>query len=256
MRFERRSIPVGIRTSLALALLAALGGCSGKPETSGEAPKPADVVSSNESAAGDRASHQESSSEQASGDTANGTNAGNAAPPAPIDEKDILNDPNGQWAATASASSTYAQSNDLKAGYSPWQATRAPNVDRYSDSPLAWTTKIGDSNPPEWLEVGFANPVHATSIRIRQTAAPGAISRIELIDDANVSHTIWEGVDETPYAKDTIGWFIRDVAKTSYLVKGARITLDTARVWNWNEIDAVQLVGEQPVDQVRAANSE
>lgn len=167
-----------------------------------------------------------------------------AAPAAPVDEKKILGDKHGQWATTAKASSTYAQSTDAKAGYSPWQATGAPNVDRYSDSPLAWTTKSGDAKDPEWLEVGFAKPVHATSIRIRQTAAPGAIARIELIDDASVAHTIWEGTDETQYAKDTIGWFVRDVPKTAYVVKGARITLQTARVWGWNEIDAVQLVGE------------
>jgi hypothetical protein len=87
--------------------------------------------------------------------------------------------------------------------------------------------------------------VHATAIRIRQTASPGAISRIELIDDTDIAHTIWEGVDDTPYTKDTIGWFVRDLPKTAYLVKGARVTLETARVWGWNEIDAIQLVGEK-----------
>jgi hypothetical protein len=244
MRFELRTVPVTLRTSVALSLLAALAGCSGRPETSAPEAQQADVASSSASAP-----------LEAPNNTVDKTASDAIAPPAPIDERDILNDPNGQWAATASASSTYAQTNDLKAGYSPWQATGAPNVDRYSDSPLAWTTKLGDSNPPEWLEVGFANPAYATSIRVRQTAAPGAISKIELIDDANVSHTIWEGVDETPYAKDTIGWFIQDVPKTSYLVKGARITLQTARVWNWNEIDAMQLVGERPADQEASATN-
>jgi hypothetical protein len=168
-----------------------------------------------------------------------------STPPAPpIDEKKILEDKSGQWATSASASSTYAQSTAPKAGYSPWQVTGAPNIDRYSDNPLSWTTKAGDSKDPEWLEVGFARPVHATSIRIRQNAAPGVISRIELIDDARIAHTIWEGTDDTPYAKNTIGWLVKDLPRTTYLVTGARITLMTARVWGWNEIDAVQLVGE------------
>lgn len=166
-------------------------------------------------------------------------------PPAPIDEKKILNDKHGQWATSASASSTYGGSTAPKAAYSAWQVTGAPNVDRYSDNPLSWTTKAGDSKDPEWLEVGFAKPVHATSIRIRQNAAPGVIGRIELIDDANVVHTMWEGTDDTPYTKDTIGWLVKDFPRTSYVVKGVRITLMTARVWGWNEIDAVQLVGEE-----------
>ncbi len=168
-----------------------------------------------------------------------------APPPvAPVDEKKILADPSGQWASSAVASSTYAQTTGEKAGYSPWQVTGTPNVARYSDNPAAWTTKSGDSKVPEWLEVKFAKAVHATGLRIRQTAAPGAISKLELIDADGGSHEIWSGTDTTPYEKNAIGWFVQEFPKTSFLVKGARITLETARVWGWNEIDAVQLVGE------------
>lgn len=176
------------------------------------------------------------------------TTAAQASKPAAqapaIDEKQIIADPKGQWAATAVASSTYAQTTGEKAGYTAWQATGKPNVPRYADDPSAWTTKSGDAKEPEWLELGFAKPIHATSIRIRQTAAPGAISKIELIDSAGAMHELWSGTDDTPYQKDTIGWLVKDFPRTDYIVKGARITLLTARVWGWNEIDAVQLVGE------------
>ena len=176
-----------------------------------------------------------------------------ASAPPPIDEKKILEEKQGQWAASANASSMYGRSTVPtscprqcpKSAYSPWQVTGAPNVGRYSDSPSAWTTKSGDAKEPEWLEVGFAKPVHATSIRIRQSAAPGAIARIELLDEAKVAHTIWEGTDDTPYAKNTIGWLVKDFPRTTYRITGARITLMTARVWGWNEIDAVQAVGEE-----------
>jgi hypothetical protein len=166
------------------------------------------------------------------------------APVAPVDEKKILADPLGQWASSAVASSTYAQTPGEKAGYSAWQVTGAPNVARYSDNPAAWTTKSGDSKTPEWLEVKFAKAVHATSLRIRQTAAPGVISKLELMDADGALHEVWSGVDSTPYEKNAIGWLVEEFPKTSFLVTGARITLATARVWGWNEIDAVQLVGE------------
>jgi hypothetical protein len=165
-------------------------------------------------------------------------------PVAPVDEKTILADPLGQWASNAAASSTYAQTTGEKAGYSSWQATGAPNVSRYSDNPAAWTTKSGDSKAPEWLEVKFAKAVYATSLRVRQSAAPGAISKLELIDADGGLHEMWSGTDATPYEKNTIGWLVKDFPKTSFLVTGARITLETARVWGWNEIDAVQLVGQ------------
>ena len=235
----------------ALVLLIALAGCAREAEpTSATAAQPTSSGTAQmESAPGPSPSDPDAdgvnglhANHEAETSTANEPATRTAAP---LDEKQILADANGQWATTAKASSTYAQTPDLKAGYSAWQATDAPNVDRYSDSPQAWASKSGDSTVPEWLEGGFAKPVHATSIRIRQTAAPGAISRIELIDESDVAHTIWEGVDDTPYVKDTIGWLVKDVPKTSHVVKGARITLETARVWGWNEIDAVQLVGEE-----------
>jgi hypothetical protein len=239
--------PVPHSVTFVFALLTALAGCTKETETTSAnatRPSPNEASPAESPDPASLGNLEEDINQERAATTVATTPAGpvNATP---LNEQHILDDPNGQWATTARASSTYAQSSDLKAGYSAWQATGAPNVDRYSDSPVAWASKSGDASAPDWLEVGFATPVHATSIRVRQTAAPGAISRIELIDDLDVAHIIWEGIDETPYAKDTIGWLVRDVPKTSYLVKGARITLETARVWGWNEIDAIQLVGEK-----------
>jgi len=92
--------------------------------------------------------------------------------------------------------------------------------------------------------VGFAKAVHATELRIRQSNAPGAIIKVELLDDKGGKHAIFSGVDETSYPPQTITWFTAKTAKTDYLVKGALITLATNAVSGWNEIDAVQLLGE------------
>lgn len=158
-------------------------------------------------------------------------------------EQKIADDPQGQWAVSAKASSTYASSTDDSAGYSAWQVTGAPNVMSYSDSSESWASKESDKGI-EWLEVGFAKPVYATELRIRQTNAPGAIIKVELIDDKGGKHSIFSGVDETSYPPQTITWFTAKTDKTDYLVKGAVITLATNAVGGWNEIDAVQLIGE------------
>jgi hypothetical protein len=71
------------------------------------------------------------------------------------------------------------------------------------------------------------------------------ISKLELLDELGIAHEVWAGVDDTPYVDKAIGWFVKDFPPTPYRVKGVRLTLMPARVWGWNEIDAVQLVGAE-----------
>lgn len=157
-------------------------------------------------------------------------------------EQKIAEDPLGQWAVSATASSTYNQAKE-QASYSAWQATGAPNCERYGDNGSSWATADADAGI-EWIALEFAKPVHALGLRVRQNYAPGAIIKLELIDDAGASHTLWEGLDETSYPSNQIAWFERSTERTPYLVKGAKITLATNAVPGWNEIDAVQLLGE------------
>jgi hypothetical protein len=122
-------------------------------------------------------------------------------------------------------------------------ATGSPNVERYGDDGNSWATETADRGI-EWLEVKFAKPVQATELRIRQNNAPGAIIKIDLIDESGARHTIWQGVDDQKYAPNAISWLDKTFEKTSYRVAGARITLATNAVPGWNEIDAVQLLGD------------
>jgi hypothetical protein len=160
-----------------------------------------------------------------------------------LDEEKILADENGQWAIVADASSSYAgEKADKKASWSPNQMTGKPNVESYGDHGEAWAPK--DPNKGiEWVKVTFPKSVNATDVRIRQTYGPGAIIKVELIDDKGSSHTVWEGVDKTKYEPDKIKYFVASFDKTAYKTKVVKITLATNSVPGWNEIDAVQLVG-------------
>lgn len=157
-------------------------------------------------------------------------------------EQKIADDPKGQWAATAEASSSFGDAKD-QGSYSAWQVTGAPNVERYSDDGNSWASKDADKGI-EWIEVGFAKPVHAEMLRIRQNNAPGAIIKVELIDAAGARQTVFEGIDSTTYPANTISWFAPPFEKTANPIAKARITLATNSIPGWNEIDAVQLVGE------------
>ncbi len=158
-----------------------------------------------------------------------------------LEEQKILNDTSGQWAINAEASSTYSD----HTGKEPWSAlqlTGKPDVESYGDNGNAWTSKDADKGV-EWIKLEYAKAVNAYEIRIRQTYNPGAIIMVELIDEKGKNHTVWEGVDKTSYQPDKIQYFKVKFDKTDYKTKAIKITLATNSVPGWNEIDAVQLVG-------------
>lgn len=229
------------RICLAAAVLAAaitLSGCSKKQEQP-ETPAPAQTAAESPAAAPAPAPVPAAAvSTEAANDKA-------AAIRTALAEEAIASEPRGQWAVAASASSTYSgdKTPTAKTSYSPAAATGAPNVDRYGDNGNSWATETADKGI-EWLEVKFDKPVNATQIHIRQSYSPGAIIKVELIGDDGSKNTVWEGVDTQAYAPDAIAWFDRSFDKTAYRVAGARITLATNAVPGWNEIDAVQLLGD------------
>jgi pyruvate/2-oxoglutarate dehydrogenase complex dihydrolipoamide acyltransferase (E2) component len=156
-------------------------------------------------------------------------------------EEALVGDARGQWAATAKASSTYNDAQE-PASYSAFQATGAPNVVGFGDNGNAWCPKEDDGGI-ERLEVGFSKPVNATEIRVRQNSAPGAIIKVELIDTEGKLHVVHDGIDAAKYDSFNF-WFKKTFEKTPYKVAGAKITLATNAVAGWNEIDAVQLLGD------------
>ncbi|MCC6231172.1 MAG: hypothetical protein IT580_00910 [Verrucomicrobiales bacterium] len=146
----------------------------------------------------------------------------------------------GQWASAATASSEYRTTD-----YSASRATGTPDVTAYGDDSKAWASKTADGGD-EWLEVTFPQPVHAGAVRVRQVYHPGAISRIELFDAVGGALTVFQGSDTNRYVEGRIAWFVTVFARTPQPVQRVRITLDSARVKGWNEIDAVQLVEAAP----------
>ena len=159
-------------------------------------------------------------------------------------EEKIVNDTLGQWAIDAEVSTTYGDENgtDKSHPYTKFQLIGKPDVENFRDDGRAWVSKDADKGI-EWCKVSFEKPVNATEVRIRQNCAPGAIIKVELIDTDGKSHTVWEGPDKTQYKENTISYLFAKFERTPYKVKSVKITLATNAVVGWNEIDAVQLVG-------------
>jgi hypothetical protein len=159
-------------------------------------------------------------------------------------EDAIKNDPKGQWAVSAKASSTYSSKpEDTASGYHAFRATGAPDTATYSDNDNSWATKEADAGL-EWIELEYAKPVNASAIKIRQNNAPGAIISVDIYDETGSAHNIWKGPDATQYKPSTISWLTIPFEKTAFKTQRVKITLATNAVSGWNEIDAVQLIGE------------
>jgi hypothetical protein len=139
-----------------------------------------------------------------------------------------------QWAISAVASSEYGASD-----WSAMQATGAPDTPECGDQVTAWASATADTE--EWIELTYATSVHPTQVNIFQTYYPNQVVRVELVDGFSEYHVVYTGepkpMDECPY---TLSIPVKDA---DYAVAGIRITIDQSQLSNWNEIDAVELVG-------------
>jgi hypothetical protein len=161
-----------------------------------------------------------------------------------LDNQKILDDADGQWATSATSSSTYATliKNDQH-HYEAVAATGVPDAENTSSDEVAWAPEKANAGI-EWLELGYDKPVNATEVRVRQVTGPGAIIKIELLDQTGAKHVVWEGSDGDKYAPNEINWLVRGFEATPYQAKGVRLTLATNAIDNRPAIDAVQLVGK------------
>jgi hypothetical protein len=134
-----------------------------------------------------------------------------------------------QWAGDASASSEYTASD--------WSARQAigPPDSSEADSRTAWAAKEADGGL-EWLRVKFVLPVQARRLRIHENLAPGGIVRVEAVGEDGRGSPLWEGTDLA------LPWF--EIELRGEVVRDLRIVLDTRKHAGWEEIDAVELVGD------------
>jgi len=144
-----------------------------------------------------------------------------------------------QWASSASATSEYSSTD-----YNAMQATGQPNTSECKDAVTAWASS-GAQNPKEALTLYFDNAVWATQVNIYETYTPGSITGIALIPAAG-GDPISVPNSADPGTKCPGVFSIDLPTDISSTVNGVIIYLDQRKLANWNEIDAVELVGNWP----------
>ncbi len=87
------------------------------------------------------------------------------------------------------------------------------------------------------MRVEYATPGGVDGVKVHETGGTGGVTKIELIDDADVAHTVWSETDATPCGT----WLEVKLERTAYRVKAVK--LSTVGTLN---IDAVGLVAGPP----------
>jgi hypothetical protein len=138
--------------------------------------------------------------------------------------------PEVEWASSVREfSSEY--SND---GWSAQQVLGAPDVyPAQGDMPHAWASATPDA-AVEFIEVGYARPMRAIGVDIYETFNPGAVSEVALISSGGAVTLAADPVTDEPLQVRT--------ECTAEPIEAVRVTLASAQVPGWNEIDAIGLV--------------
>lgn len=147
----------------------------------------------------------------------------------------------GQWASSVIDYSSQYSATDWSAA----QALGAPNTNAYYPTQTAWNPRT-NYGTNEFLELGYAVPVHASGVMVRENWGAGFVTQIDLLDTNNVLHTVWQGTDNSP--DGVVSDFTVGFDSTPYLVKGVKIYVTNSIPSEGPEIDAVRLI-EQPVAQ-------
>jgi hypothetical protein len=126
-----------------------------------------------------------------------------------------------------------------KRSWGPEQATGAPDTFQAADLTTAWAPRSQDGGP-EWLQAGFQRAVTIAKVRVRETYNPGAIIRVTAIPEGGGEFTLWEGSEPHSVAPVEMEF----TASVSVTARSVKVYLDTSLVPGWNEIDAVELIGQ------------
>jgi hypothetical protein len=142
-----------------------------------------------------------------------------------------------QWAIIASGSSEYSGGS-----WSFGQATGEPDTFECGDRGTAWAAASSTSR--EMLILEFEQAVIPTQINVHQSYNPGAIVMIDVGNTANRDQVLPLPDSADPLGNTPCpGVFSLDVSGVEEPIDFIVLYLDQSITGNWNEIDAVELVG-------------
>ncbi len=139
----------------------------------------------------------------------------------------------GQYATKASAGTQFSLSR-----WSAMQAVGAPDTSTCGE-PTAWASLGSDTK--DWLLLDYDQAVIPTRIVIYESNHPGAITQVEVTDEAGQTYRVYSAaaisISQCPFKLE---FQVKDVNNP---VRSVRVTVDQSSHDGRDEIDAVQLFG-------------
>jgi hypothetical protein len=93
----------------------------------------------------------------------------------------------------------------------------------------------------DWLELKYQIPVRPTEIQIHEVWAPGSIVKVEVKDTLGAYHTVYTATPQR--GAGCLRTLRIPVTTFTEPVTTVRLTVDQRITNDWNEIDAVRLLG-------------
>ncbi len=121
-----------------------------------------------------------------------------------------------------------------------YQMTGEPDTPIGGDLGTAWASKQGNMGDV-WVELDYRYSVVPSDVRIHETYNAGAVKQVLAKQPGGQWTVLWEGT--APQGKAP-RWFEPRIDMPRFRTSTIRIVLDTNRVGGWNEIDAVELIGD------------
>ena len=145
----------------------------------------------------------------------------------------VTDAPCGQWAVTALASTEYTTSD-----WAAMQAAGVADVPGCADDVRAWASAEPDG--VDWLELSYAQLVRPTEIRIYESNAVSSIVKVEVKDGRGEYHTVFTASAGRQFCPRIL---VIPVTGFTEAIRTVRVSIDQRTMRDWNEIDAVKLVG-------------
>ncbi|WP_461113043.1 OmpA family protein [Spirosoma jeollabukense] len=142
-----------------------------------------------------------------------------------------------QWASRVVGASSEKKGDTYGEQYKASQALGRPSkVPELGESPCAWAPQSPDGAADEWIQVGFAKPMHARQIVVAENVNPGAVVRIIAIDEKGAEHPVFQ----TPGIQDRVDPLLRVFPKEAdFLCQQLKVIINGAAIKGINQIDAI-----------------
>ncbi|ADB38560.1 OmpA family protein [Spirosoma linguale] len=144
---------------------------------------------------------------------------------------------NVQWASRVIGVSSEKKGEPYGEQYKASQALGRPSkLPDTGESPCAWAPFYADGTADEWIQVGFAKPIHARQVVIAENVNPGSVVRVLAIDPKGAEHPIYEATTIQARPDPLLRLFPKD---TAFLCTQLKVFINGAALKGINQIDAI-----------------